>query len=112
MRALGTHPLAKITSADVERFLRALDRGGMSGRNVNVHRQALANVFEYATRRDTFALATNPVRGADKRREDYSKPPVTFTAEQVLALARVAREGATGTPPRWRSPVRKPRSGG
>ncbi len=44
-------------------------------------------------RADTFALPANPVRGAEKRREDYTKPPDTFTAEQILALARAAREG-------------------
>ena len=93
MRAFGERPIASITTADIERFLRGLDREGLTGRNVNAHRQALANVFEYATRADTFALPANPVRGVDKRREDYSKPPETFTAEQVLALARAAREG-------------------
>jgi integrase len=55
--------------------------------------RALVDVFEYGTRADTFALPANPVRGADKRREDCSKPPETFTAEQVMALARAAREG-------------------
>lgn len=93
MRAFGDRPIASITTAEIERFLRRLDREGLTGRNVNVHRQVLANVFEYATRADTFALPLNPVRGADKRREDYSKPPETFTAEQVMALARAAREG-------------------
>jgi integrase len=93
MRAFGDRKLATITTADIERFLRGLDRQGLPGRSVNAHRQALANVFEYATRKDIFALPTNPVRGAEKRREDYTKPPDTFTAEQVLALARSAREG-------------------
>ena len=93
MRAFGERPIASITTADIERFLRGLDRQGLTGRNVNVHRQVLANVFEYATRADSFGLAVNPVRGADKRREDYSKPPETFTVEQVLALARAARDG-------------------
>jgi integrase len=93
MQAFGDRPIASITTADIERFLRRLDRDGLSGRNVNVHRQVLANVFEYATRTDTFALSANPVRGADKRREDYSKPPETFTVDQVMALARAAREG-------------------
>jgi hypothetical protein len=51
------------------------------------------NVFEYAVRNDSFALPVNPVRTTDKRREDYSKPPETFTAEQILAIARAAREG-------------------
>ena len=93
MRAFGDRRIAEITTADIERFLRGLDREGLAARNVNSHRQALANVFEYGCRADTFALAANPVRGADKRREDYTKPPDTFTAEQILALARAAREG-------------------
>jgi integrase len=51
------------------------------------------NVLEYATHPDAFGLASNPVRATDKRREEYSKPSETFTAEEVLALARAAREG-------------------
>jgi integrase len=93
MRTFGDRRIADIITADIERFLRGLDRAGLAARNVNSHRQALANVFEYATRADTFALPSNPVRGAEKRREDYTKPPETFTAEQILALARAAREG-------------------
>jgi integrase len=93
MRTFGDRRLTEITTAEIERFLRSLDRAGLAGRNVNSHRQALANVFEYGCRADTFALASNPVRGVEKRREDYTKPPDTFTAEQVLALARASREG-------------------
>jgi integrase len=93
MLAFGDRRIAEITAADIERFLRGLDHEGLAARNVNSHRQALANVFEYACRADTFALPSNPVRGAEKRREDYTKPPGTFTAEHILALARAAREG-------------------
>ncbi|MGI8427822.1 MAG: tyrosine-type recombinase/integrase [Solirubrobacteraceae bacterium] len=93
MRALGERRIVEVTTAEVERFLRGLDSEGLPGRSVNGHRQALMNVFEYATRADAFALPSNPVRRTDKRREDYSKPPETFTAEQVLALARAARAG-------------------
>jgi integrase len=93
MRTFGDRRLIDITTPDIERFLRRLDLEGLAARNVNSHRQALANVFEYACGADTFALAANPVRGAEKRREDYTKPPDTFTAEQILALARPAREG-------------------
>jgi integrase len=93
MRAFGGRRIAEVTTAEIERFLRGLDREGLAARNLNSHRQALANVFEYATRPDTFALPANPVRSAEKRREDYSKPPDTFTAEQILVLARAAREG-------------------
>jgi integrase len=93
MREFGGRPVAKITGTDVERFLRRLDRDGVSARNVNMHRQVLANVFEYAARPDSLALPANPVRSANKRREDYSKPPATFNAEQVMALARAATDG-------------------
>jgi integrase len=93
MRAFGERRIAEVTTAEVERFLRGLDREGLPGRSVNGHRQAMMNVLEYAIRADAFALPSNPVRRTDKRREDYSKPPETFTAEQVLALARAARAG-------------------
>lgn len=93
MRAFGDRKLASITTAEIETFLRRLDREGIDSRNVNAHRQALANVFEYAIRADALALPANPVRAAEKRRENYTKPPDTFTAEQVLALARAARDG-------------------
>lgn len=105
MTAFGTTPISEITTADIERFLRRLDREGLAARNVNAHRQVLANVFAYSARPETFALPTNPVHGAEKRREDYSKPPETFTAEQVLALARSAREGRhVNGGRRWASP--------
>jgi integrase len=94
MREFGDRKIASITAVDIERFLQRLDREGLPGRSVNSHRQALANVFQHATRADVFALASNPVRGAEKRREEYTKPPETFTAEQVLALARAGRAGA------------------
>lgn len=83
----------EVTSVEVERFPRGPDREGLPGRSVNSRRQALTNVFECATCPDGFALPSNPVRRTDKRREDYSKPPETFNPEQVMALARVAREG-------------------
>ena len=55
MRAFADRPIAEITSAEIERFLRGLDRQGFTGRNVNSNGQVLANVFEYATRPDAFA---------------------------------------------------------
>ena len=94
MRSFGDRKIAEITAVDIERFLQRLDRDGLPGRSVNAHRQALANVFEHATRADVFSLPNNPVRGAEKRREDYTKPPETFSIEQVHAVARAARAGA------------------
>ena len=46
MRTFGDRRLTEITTAEIERFLRGLDRIGLAARNVNSHRQALANVFE------------------------------------------------------------------
>jgi site-specific recombinase XerD len=99
MRACGDRRLTEITSAEIEQFLRGLDRVGLAARNVNSHRQALVNVFEYACRADTFALTANPVRSAEKRREDYTKPPDTFTAEQIRS-----RPSRTGRLARGRRP--------
>ena len=67
MRTFGDRLIASITSAEIERFLRRLDREGLTGRNVNVHRQVLPNVFEYATRADTFALPLSRASGAPSR---------------------------------------------
>lgn len=92
MRTFADRPVDEITVAEIKDFLRELDRK-LNPRNVNWHRQALANVFEYAVSEDSIPVEINPVRAAKKRREDYSKPPQTFTAEEVSALARAAREG-------------------
>lgn len=97
MRRFGTTPAAKVTTKDVADFLRDLDRQGLSARNVNVHRQLLASMFSYATEPDSLALRANPVSKTKQRPEDYSKPLETFTAEEVLAIARAAREGAHRT---------------
>jgi integrase len=73
MRACADRPIAKITSAEIERFLRGLDREGLTGRNVNANRQLLANVFEYATRPDAFALPSNPVREEDFEQQRFNR---------------------------------------
>lgn len=74
MRAFADRRIAEITTAEIERFLRGLDRDGLSARNVNSHRQALANVFEYAIRADGFgsgmwlgADGGEGVNGRDRR---------------------------------------------
>ena len=101
MRAFGHRPLASITSADVGRFLARLDtEPEMGPRTVNKHRQVLCSVFEHATRADTFHLAVNPARGTDKRREPDAQPIDFYEPEEVLALARAAREGLHRDPRR------------
>lgn len=89
LKAFGDALVAEVATADVSRFLRALDKEGLSARNVNKHRQVLHAMFGYATRSDTLDLLFNPVDRTDKRRE----PPLAaldyYEIEEVEALARV-----------------------
>jgi site-specific recombinase XerD len=59
MRSFGGARLASITTADVARFLAALDREGVSARTVNKHCQVLHAIFEYARRDDASGLREN-----------------------------------------------------
>ena len=93
MAAFGDRPVEQVTTAEVSRFLRGLDREKLTPRNVNKHRQVLAAMFSYACRSDTYGLAANPVSGTDKRRE---APPAAldyYEVEEVEALARVCERG-------------------
>ncbi len=93
MAVFGDKPAAEVTTADVTRFLRGLDRQGLTPRNVNKHRQVLAAMFSYGCRGDTHALPANPVLGSDKRRE--APPPALdyYEVEEVEALARCCERG-------------------
>lgn len=101
MRSFGHRPLASITGPDVARFLARLDsEPDMGPRTVNKHRQILCSVFEHAMRADTFRLPLNPARATDKRREPDATPIDFYEPEEVLALARAAREGLHRDPRR------------
>ena len=101
MRAFGDRPLASITVGDVARYLSGLDDDPtVAARTVNKHRQVLSSVFEHVMREDTFGLAFNPARSADKRREPDSRPIDFYEAEEVLALARAACAGLHRDPSR------------
>jgi integrase len=93
MRGFSGRPLAEITTADVSRFLVALDREGLAARNVNRHRQVLHSIFNYACRPDTFGLAANPVVDTDKRSEAQPRNVETFTPEELAAISRAAGQG-------------------
>ncbi len=93
MAAFGERPIADVSTAEVSRFLRALDREGLKARNVNKHRQVLAAMFTYACRVDTHGLPTNPVTGTDKRREDPPPALDYYEVEEVEALARCCERG-------------------
>jgi integrase len=93
MRAFGDRPAEEVTTSEVSRFLRGLDREGLSPRNVNKHRQVLTALFSYGCRADTYELPVNPAAGTDKRRE---QPPAAldyYEVEEVEALARACEAG-------------------
>ena len=93
MRALGDRPAEEVTTAEVSRFLRGLDRDGLSARNVNKHRQVLVALFTYGCRADTLELAMNPAAGTDKRREAAPAALDYYEVEEVEALARACEAG-------------------
>jgi integrase len=93
MAAFGDRPYGSVTTSEVTRFLRGLDREKLTPRNVNKHRQVLAAVFSYACRPDTYGLAANPVAGTDKRREAPPAQLSYYEVEEVEGLARVCERG-------------------
>lgn len=98
---LRERPLTTIAAGDIGRFLATLDAEPSVGpRTVNKHRQVLCGVFEHAMREDTFRLAANPARRTDKRREPDDRPIDFYEPEEVLALARAARDGLHRDPRR------------
>lgn len=98
MKAFGDRPAAEVTTAEVSRFLRSLDRDDLTPRNVNKHREVLAAMFAYGCRADSLALSFNPVDGTDKRRQP---PPVAldyYEVEEVETLAQVCERGEHRAP--------------
>ena len=93
MRAFGRRPLFEITTVEARRFLAGLDREDISARTVNVHRETLHAIFEFARREDSFGLPGNPFKGTTKRPVDGVKPIETFEPEEILAVAAAARSG-------------------
>lgn len=101
MRALGHRVLTEITVADVGAYLAGLDAEPTIGpRTINKHRQVLCAIFEHAMREDTFALAANPARKTDRRREPDVRAIDFYEPEEVLALVRAARAGLHRDPSR------------
>jgi integrase len=93
MRAFGGQRLFAITTKEVRQFLAKLDREKISARTVNIHRQILHSIFEFARREDSFGLPENPAAGTTKRPEDGAKPIETFEPDEIRAIAQVARGG-------------------
>ncbi|HET9074005.1 MAG TPA: tyrosine-type recombinase/integrase [Solirubrobacteraceae bacterium] len=94
MKALGDRPAAEVTTAEISRFLRALDHEGLTPRNVNKHREVLASMFNYGCRPDSLGLPTNPVDGTDKRRQPPPAALDYYAVEEVERLAQACEAGA------------------
>ncbi|HXV05596.1 MAG TPA: tyrosine-type recombinase/integrase [Solirubrobacterales bacterium] len=93
MREFGRRPLFEITTVDARRFLAKLDLEDISARTVNIHRQVLHAIFQFARREESFGLPSNPFAGTTKRPEDGAKPIETFEPNEILVIARAARQG-------------------
>jgi integrase len=96
MERFGDRLAEEITTRDVSRFLRDLDRGGMPGRNVNKHRALLHAIFNYAIRPDSFGdrVTTNPVSATDKRFQPPPAPLDHYEHHEIEALTRACERGA------------------
>jgi integrase len=101
MREFGGRKLADVSVGDVRRWLSMLDREDISARTVNVYRQVLHAIFEYAKREDSFGLRENPVAGTVKRPEEGDRPVETFEPEEVWAIAEAARSSLHRTRPQY-----------
>ena len=101
MRNFGGRKLAGIATAEMRKFLAAMDREDISARTVNIHRQVLHSIFEYATRSDVFGLPTNPVAGTNKRPEEGATPIETFEPHEILAVAEAARSSLHRRRPKY-----------
>jgi integrase len=101
MREFEGRRLADINVSDVRSFLSMLDREDISARTVNIYRQVLHAIFEYAKREDSFGLRENPVSTTVKRPEEGARPIETFEPEEVWAIAEAARSGLHRTRPEY-----------
>jgi integrase len=96
MERFGDRLVAEITTRDVSRFLRDLDRDGMSGRNVNKYRAMLHAIFNYAIRADTYGdlVTANPVSATDRRFQPPAAALDHYEHHEIEALVRAAERGA------------------
>jgi integrase len=93
MRTFGDRRIFRITTTDVRVFLAGLDREDLAPRTVNIHRQILHAIFEFACREESFGLSHNPVTATSKRPEDGLRPVDTFGPEEIRMIAATARAG-------------------
>jgi integrase len=93
MAALGDRPASKITTREVDELLATVSATGASPSTVNKYRAVASSVFNHGCKPSTFALPSNPVSAADKRREPIPGTLVFYAPEEIEAIARAFAEG-------------------
>lgn len=93
MAALGDRPASKITTREINDLLATISATGASASTVNKYRSAISAVFNHGCKPSTFALPSNPVSGADKRREPSPGALVFYSPDEIEAIARAFAEG-------------------
>jgi len=93
MAALGDRPASKISTREVNDVLAAVSATGASASTVNKYRAVISAVFNHGCKPSTFGLPTNPVTGADKRREPSPGALVFYSPAEIEAIARALAEG-------------------
>lgn len=91
MRFFAGRELFGILTKDIRLFLAQLDREDIAPRTVNIHRQVLHAIFEFARRDEAFGLPDNPVSATAKRPEDGTKPIEVFEPDEIRAIANAAQ---------------------
>lgn len=109
MTALGDRPAAKITTADIEELLEGIAATGVKPRTVNKVRSLVRAIFNFGAKSSTYGLASNPVRGTDKRREPERPPLDYYSPEEIEALARALEDGLHRVRPGSSSDLRRER---
>jgi integrase len=84
---LGTRPIAQLSREDVEVFVTALARDGMSGKTIRNSLAQLSAVCEFATRRRW--AGENPCRHVDRPTVELSEDIRFLEPEEVEAVLRV-----------------------
>jgi integrase len=87
--------LEELATADVERFRDELIADGVSDRTVNKYLGVLSDMFTWARRR--YGLVGNAVAEVERRPQSKRGNIEVYSKEEVLALARAARDDQEAT---------------
>ncbi len=109
MAAFGERQIREVDVREVDRFLRELDRAGVSPRTVNKNRQILSAILNYARRSTTYALPTKPSRAPTSAARRRRSPWTSMSRRRSRRLRALQRRDAIAgrsrrTCPSTRSP--------